>query len=123
MGHTLQNTWDRSWVWQISGLSHADEVCEEFHLFLSWPEFLEAIARLVGLLSARKRKLTQDDIDKVDYGLSFCSPSYAFCIDNSKLFNRKNFSEILDTFLRQDTLKLAARDRVSKGPLRRTQGS
>merc|ERR1712091_22770 len=99
----VRNTWDRSWVWQISGMSHVDELKMQDHLLMSWPEFLEALARLVGLQAARKRRLSSnpstEENEKTDYGLGYCSPSYAFCVESSQLTDTQVFSELLDAFL------------------------
>jgi len=112
--NSLRNTWDRSWVWQISGMSHADELTDEGHLLMSWPEFLEAIARLVGLLTARKKVLNKEESEKLDYGLGFCSPSYAFCIESSQVADRQVFSKLLDTFLGQPLLKQVLHEREAR---------
>jgi hypothetical protein len=111
----IRNAWDRSWVWQISGMSHVDELTEMDHLLMSWSEFLEALARLVGLLTARKRTPSPEEVEKTDYGMGFCSPSYAFCMEGSQISDRDVFAELLDKFLQQPIVKSAIVDRASRG--------
>merc|ERR1711959_703851 len=107
---SLRNTWDRSWVWQISAMAHIDELSDDGHLLMSWPEFLEALARLVGLLKAREKAVEKDESEKFDYGLSFVSPSYAFCNDTEEVMDKEAFAELLDEFLGQDLLKQVIRN-------------
>jgi len=108
--HSVQNAWDRSWVWQISAIAEADELTRKDHLQMVWPEFLEAIARLVGLLAARKRKYSEEEAEKIDYGLKFHAPSYAFCSDGNHITDRTKFAQILDEFLGQESLKRETRN-------------
>jgi len=112
--HSLRNTWDRSWIWQTSAMSHDDELSECDHLMLSWPEFLEALARLVGLLTARKHTPTNEEMEKTDYGLGYCSPSYAFCMETSHIGDKYKFAQFLDTFLSQPSLKQLLEEKAAK---------
>jgi hypothetical protein len=66
----LRNTWDRSWVWQISAMSHMDQLQTDDHLLLSSLEFLEAIARLIALITVRSKPSTPEEAEKTDYGPS-----------------------------------------------------
>jgi hypothetical protein len=111
---SLRNTWDRSWIWQISVMSHDDELSQSHHLMLSWPEFLEALARLVGILTARKHSPTKEELEKTDYGLGYCSPSYAFCMESTHVGDKKKFAQLLDTFLSQPSLKQLLQDHGAK---------
>jgi len=100
--HATRNTWDRCWIWQISAMSHIDELKGNDHLLLSSLEFLEALARLVALLMARSVNITTEEAEKLEYGLAYCAPSYAFCRDTSQVVDKAGFSNLLDKFLSED---------------------
>lgn len=139
----VQNTWDRAWVWEISSMSHIDELMSSKHLELTFAEFLEALARLVGLLQARKMKearctrcgtifppekrncskcgaprqyveVPQQESEKYDYGLGWVSPSYTFCMAKEEVMDKDNFAKILDAFIGGAKMKAAVADAANR---------
>jgi len=103
-----RNTWDRSWIWQISAMSHIDELKGNDHLLLSSLEFLEALARLVALLTARSASFTAEEAEKIEYGLAYCAPSYVFCRDTNQVVDKDGFSKLLDKFLSEELSDIIA---------------
>mmetsp|Transcript_76572 Transcript_76572/g.237101 ORF Transcript_76572/g.237101 Transcript_76572/m.237101 type:complete len:256 (+) Transcript_76572:248-1015(+) len=109
------HTWDRAWLWQISAMSHADELVSSAHLELVFVEFLEALARLVGLLRSRRMAAaaSPEEAERWDYGLGLPSASSIFCCDKEGVMDKNAFAGHLDTFLSSDVLKKAVALRQS----------
>jgi len=99
-GQGQMNTWDRVWLWQISAMSHADELTTSQHLEFVFVEFLEAFGRLVGLLHSRKlvAEATPEDSQWWEYGLGAPSAASIFCIDKEGVMNKDIFAGYLDVF-------------------------
>jgi len=97
---SLLNTWDRVWIWQNSAMSHVDELTTSEHLLLTFVEFLEAIARLVGLLRSRTAvdQATAEEREQWGYGMDRCSAATIFCVDEDTMDAHK-FAVHLDQFL------------------------
>merc|ERR1712039_708462 len=102
--------WDRVWLWQISAMSHADELMTSNHLQLVFVEYLEALARLVGLLRSRQRvdDASPDECERWDYGLEAASASSIFCADKDGVMDKDSFATHLDTFLSSEIVMRAA---------------
>lgn len=103
------NRWDRSWIWQFSVMAFVDELQAASHLELGFVGFLEALARLAGLLRSRscEAAATSVDADKWDYGMGSTSPSTIFCADKA-VTEPMSFAACLDTFFLSAAVKHAA---------------
>lgn len=75
---------------------------------LTFVEFLEAVARLVGLMKSRQRaeEGNVDDDERWQYGLEHASAPSVFCLDRSVL-DKDLFAQMLDEFLASDAVKRA----------------
>lgn len=102
------NTWDRTWLWQVSAMTQIDEVRDMRCNQLTFVEFLEAVARLVGLMKSRQRaeEGNVDDDERWQYGLEHASAPSVFCLDRSVL-DKDLFAQMLDEFLASDAVKRA----------------
>jgi len=107
--HGQMNAWDRAWLWQISAMSHANELTSSSHLELVFVEFLEALARLVGLLRSRKRAAAAppEEAERWDYGLGMPSAPTIFCCDKEGVMDKSAFAKHLQSFFTSDSLKKA----------------
>merc|ERR1719152_232423 len=56
-----QDAWDRVWIWQHSAMTHVDELSSTDHLTMRFVEFMEVLARLVGLQVARRSAPPAED--------------------------------------------------------------
>lgn len=113
------NLWDRTWIWQASVMWQVDELTFDMHLKISFVEYIEALARLVLLLRGRKEMATatQEELDRVEYGLGAPCASVIFNLASEGL-NSAAFAGYLDAFLSSPQVKkgLTARPKdESKG--------
>lgn len=96
------NAWDRAWAWQSASITQMDELTSTRSLEMSFVEFLEALARVVGLLRSRQRVVegqSQDENEEPwDYGLGVASPPSIFCLDQG-IMDPHTFAAHLETFL------------------------
>ncbi|CAE7221541.1 CTSE [Symbiodinium necroappetens] len=96
------NAWDRAWAWQSASITQMDELTSTRSLELVFVEFLEALARVVGLLRSRQRVVegqSQDENEEPwDYGLGAASPPSIFCLDQG-IMDPNTFAKHLETFL------------------------
>eukprot|EP00930_Biecheleria_cincta_P082941 TRINITY_DN72577_c0_g1_i1.p1 TRINITY_DN72577_c0_g1~~TRINITY_DN72577_c0_g1_i1.p1 ORF type:complete len:1091 (-),score=204.41 TRINITY_DN72577_c0_g1_i1:564-3836(-) len=102
------NVWDRTWLWQVSAMTQIDETRDLRCIELAFVEFLEALARLVGLMKSRQRALESDvdDDERWQYGLDHASAPSVFCLHRSVL-DKGLFAQLLDEFLVSDVVKQA----------------
>lgn len=94
------NAWDRVWAWQASAMTQVEELAHVRSLHLLFVEFLEALARLVGLLHSRKfceNHLEDENGERWDYGMPHASPISVFCLEPA-VTDTDGFAELLDGF-------------------------
>lgn len=94
------NAWDRVWAWQVSAMTQVEELAHVRSLHLLFVEFLEALARLVGLLHSRKfceNHLEDENGERWDYGMPHASPVSIFCLEPA-VTDMEGFAELLDGF-------------------------
>eukprot|EP00931_Biecheleriopsis_adriatica_P027519 TRINITY_DN16548_c0_g1_i2.p1 TRINITY_DN16548_c0_g1~~TRINITY_DN16548_c0_g1_i2.p1 ORF type:complete len:1094 (-),score=248.78 TRINITY_DN16548_c0_g1_i2:108-3389(-) len=102
--NAVMNTWDRVWLWQVSAMTQIDEVNTSRSLELVFVEFLEALARLVGLTKSRQLAArANSDIESCDYGLGVPSAPTVFCLEDG-VSDKEVFAEYLDGFLSSPSL-------------------
>lgn len=102
------NRWNRAWLWQMSAMSHTDELVGSPYRELRFVEFLEALGRLVGLEHARSRPPGGDGDDGgEEVHLGTPPPSVVFSKDKAGAMDKDRFAALLDNFLTSDRTKLA----------------
>jgi len=109
---TEMNTWDRVWIWQLSCMSHADELSSTSHLELTFVEFLEALGRLLALSLARPQAAEAS----VEDGGAL-APAAAFCSYNEVVMEPETFAQQLDRFLSQPSVQQAITNAAPRRPL------